>query len=114
MAAAAVQSNGTVAHDTAYGAKLANGFIKEEHTPSAPGQTSEKDMQLVLQSFRLLIADLCQQFNMGHPGGAMGMAAIGVALFKYVMKYAPHQPTWFNRDRFLLSNGESIHFCRLE
>ena len=63
-------------------------------------------MDLVLQSFRLLIADLCQQFNMGHPGGAIGMAAIGVALFKYTMKLAPKQPTWFNRDRFLLSNGK--------
>ena len=29
---------------------------------------SEDDLQLVIQSFRLLIADLCQQFNMGHPG----------------------------------------------
>lgn len=29
---------------------------------------NEADLQLVIQSFRLLIADLCQQFNMGHPG----------------------------------------------
>lgn len=34
------------------------------------------------------------------------MAAIGVALWKYVMRYAPHSPDWFNRDRFVLSNGE--------
>jgi len=34
------------------------------------------------------------------------MAAIGVALWKYVMRYAPHTPTYFNRDRFVLSNGE--------
>lgn len=39
--------------------------------------------------------------------GAIGMAAIGVALWKYVMRYAPHSPDWFNRDRFVLSNGES-------
>ncbi|KAF2117105.1 Transketolase, thiamine diphosphate binding domain-containing protein [Lophiotrema nucula] len=67
-------------------------------------------MQLVLQNFRLLIADLCQQFNMGHPGGAIGMAAMGVALFKYAMRYAPHQPDWFNRDRFVLSNGHTCLF----
>jgi dihydroxyacetone synthase len=36
------------------------------------------------------------------------MAAIGVALWKYVMRYAPHTPTYFNRDRFVLSNGESV------
>lgn len=34
------------------------------------------------------------------------MAAIGIALWKYVMRYAPHTPTYFNRDRFVLSNGE--------
>ena len=34
----------------------------------------------VLGTFRAYIADLCQQFNGGHPGSAMGMAAIGVAL----------------------------------
>ena len=38
----------------------------------------------------------------------MGMAAIGVALWKYVMKYSPSNPSWFNRDRFVLSNG---HCC---
>lgn len=33
------------------------------------------------------------------------MAAIGVALWRYVMRYAPHSPDYFNRDRFVLSNG---------
>lgn len=36
------------------------------------------------------------------------MAAIGVALWKYGMRYAPHTPTYFNRDRFVLSNGEDL------
>lgn len=36
------------------------------------------------------------------------MAAIGVALWKYVMRYAPHTPDYFNRDRFILSNGEYL------
>ena len=42
--------------------------------------------------------------------GAMGMAAIGVALWKYVMRYAPHTPNWINRDRFVLSNGHTCLF----
>ncbi|KAK8105096.1 transketolase [Apiospora kogelbergensis] len=47
-----------------------------------------------------------------HDMGAIGMAAIGVALWKYVMRYAPHNPTYFNRDRFVLSNGKSQrHTC---
>lgn len=37
--------------------------------------------------------------------GAIGMAAIGVSLWKYVMRYAPRTPDFFNRDRFVLSNG---------
>ncbi|OIW31452.1 putative transketolase [Coniochaeta ligniaria NRRL 30616] len=65
---------------------------------------------VVLKTFRLLIADLCQQFGGGHPGGAIGMAAIGVALWKYVMRYAPHTPDFFNRDRFVLSNGHTCLF----
>ena len=64
----------------------------------------------VLKTFRILIADLCQQFGMGHPGGAIGMAAIGVALWKHTMRYAPHTPDWFNRDRFVLSNGHACLF----
>lgn len=38
------------------------------------------------------------------------MAAIGVALWKYVMVYAPHTPEFFNRDRFVLSNGHACLF----
>lgn len=41
---------------------------------------------------------------------AMGMAAIGVALWKYVMKYSPNNPDYFNRDRFVLSNGHTCLF----
>lgn len=63
-----------------------------------------------LKVFRVLIADLVQQYNGGHPGGAMGMAAIGLALWKYVMAYAPNDPLFFNRDRFVLSNGHTCLF----
>ncbi|KAH8899979.1 hypothetical protein GQ53DRAFT_835975 [Thozetella sp. PMI_491] len=76
-------------------------------------QLAEKEKAVhdkVLKTFRLLIADLCQQFNGGHPGGAIGMAAIGVALWKYTMRYAPHSPDFFNRDRFILSNGHTCLF----
>ncbi|ORY72082.1 transketolase [Pseudomassariella vexata] len=72
---------------------------------------AEKDSHdIVLKTFRLLIADLCQQFKGGHPGGSIGMAAIGVALWKYTMRYAPHTPSYFNRDRFVLSNGHTCLF----
>ena len=38
------------------------------------------------------------------------MAAIGVALWKYVMKYSPKNADFFNRDRFVLSNGHACLF----
>ncbi|KAF2438247.1 hypothetical protein P171DRAFT_458856 [Karstenula rhodostoma CBS 690.94] len=57
---------------------------------------------------RLTIA--CTLTPSGHPGGAIGMAVFGVALWKYTMRYAPHSPYWFNRDRFILSNGHTCLF----
>lgn len=50
---------------TAYGEATVNGLLHKESKPSAPSETTKEDMQLVLQSFRVLIADLCQQFGMG-------------------------------------------------
>jgi dihydroxyacetone synthase len=84
-------------------------------TKSAPCHRQDdsqrsQEHDIVLKTFRLLISDLCQQFNGGHPGGAIGMAAIGIALWRYVMSYAPLQPTFFNRDRFVLSNGHTCLF----
>jgi hypothetical protein len=56
-------TNGTTFNSEVAAKKI----IQKEGKPSTPSQTSKDDMQLVLQSFRLLIADLCQQFGMGTP-----------------------------------------------
>ncbi|SPO06982.1 probable transketolase [Cephalotrichum gorgonifer] len=89
---------------------VSNGASKATSSPAQLVKADSNKHDIVLKTFRLLIADLCQQFNGGHPGGAIGMAAIGVALWKYVMRYAPHNPTFFNRDRFVLSNGHTCLF----
>ncbi|KAK4499227.1 hypothetical protein PRZ48_009740 [Zasmidium cellare] len=81
----------------------------QAHVEDIQMEANEKT-KLVLGTFRCLIADLCHQFGCGHPGSAMGMAAIGVALWKYVMKYSPSNPDFFNRDRFVLSNGHACLF----
>ncbi|TDZ18008.1 Dihydroxyacetone synthase [Colletotrichum orbiculare MAFF 240422] len=73
-------------------------------------EAEKKEVDFVLRTFRCLIADLTEQFKGGHPGGAMGMAAIGTALWKYIMKYSPKNPSYFNRDRFVLSNGHTCLF----
>ncbi|KAF8891153.1 Transketolase, thiamine diphosphate binding domain-containing protein [Mucidula mucida] len=46
----------------------------------------------------------------GHPGTVMGAAAIGVALWRFAMRYNPKNPEWFNRDRFVLSAGHACLF----
>lgn len=67
-------------------------------------QPARADEAAVL-AVRNLVFDLCTQNGGGHGGSALGMAAIGVALWKYTMRYNPADPEWFDRDRFVLSNG---------
>ncbi len=54
---------------------------------------------------RVLAIDAVQQANSGHPGMPMGMADIAVALWGGVLRHNPANPGWFDRDRFVLSNG---------
>ncbi|KAK3942517.1 putative dihydroxyacetone synthase [Diplogelasinospora grovesii] len=61
-------------------------------------------------ALRNFIFDMCNQNGGGHGGSAIGMAAIGVALYKYTMRYNPSNPEWFDRDRFVLSNGHTAMF----
>ena len=56
-------------------------------------------------ALRFLSIDAVQKANSGHPGMPMGMAEIATALWKNHLKHNPSNPHWFNRDRFVLSNG---------
>ncbi len=49
--------------------------------------------------------DAVQKANSGHPGMPMGMADVSTILFKYFLKFNPKNPSWLNRDRFVLSAG---------
>lgn len=49
--------------------------------------------------------DAVQQANSGHPGAPMGMADIAEVLWRRHLKHNPADPHWFDRDRFVLSNG---------
>ena len=49
--------------------------------------------------------DAVQKANSGHPGMPMGMADVSTILFKYFLKFNPKNPSWINRDRFVLSAG---------
>ncbi|ANB11658.1 transketolase TKL1 [Sugiyamaella lignohabitans] len=63
--------------------------------------------ELAVKEIRKLVIDCCRQNGSGHGGSAIGMAPLAVALWKYVLIYNPKNPNWFNRDRFILSNGHA-------
>ena len=56
-------------------------------------------------AIRALAMDAVQKANSGHPGAPMGMADIAEVLYNDFMSHNPRNPKWFNRDRFLMSNG---------
>lgn len=58
-----------------------------------------------INALRFLSIDAVQKANSGHPGMPMGMAEIATALWKNHLHHNPLNPHWFNRDRFVLSNG---------
>src|SRR5688500_15208498 len=64
--------------------------------------TSRRDLA---NAIRFLAADAVQTANSGHPGMPMGMADIAEVLWNDYLQHNPANPKWFNRDRFVLSNG---------
>jgi len=58
-------------------------------------------------AIRALSMDAIQQANSGHPGAPMGMADIAEVLWNDYMKHNPTNPAWWDRDRFVLSNGHA-------
>ena len=60
-----------------------------------------------ITTIRTLAMDAVQQANSGHPGAPMGMASLGYLLWTRHLAHNPGNPAWFNRDRFILSNGHA-------
>ncbi len=56
-------------------------------------------------AIRALSMDAVQKANSGHPGMPMGMADIAEVLWNDFLKHNPENPDWYDRDRFVLSNG---------
>ncbi len=63
------------------------------------------NQQDLANAIRALSMDAVQAAKCGHPGMPMGMADIAQVLWKKHLKYNPNNPEWFDRDRFVLSNG---------
>eukprot|EP01040_Poterioochromonas_malhamensis_P009495 gene9495-10311_t len=78
--------------------------------PRSVTTLTAEDENLLVNTIRILSADMVEKANSGHPGAPMGCAPIAHALFGSIMNYSPKDHKWFNRDRFVLSNG---HACAL-
>ncbi len=61
--------------------------------------------QLCINSIRFLAIDAVEKAKSGHPGLPMGAAPMAFTLWDKFMKFNPKNPTWLNRDRFVLSAG---------
>src|SRR5205085_1427925 len=68
--------------------------------------TNELDL-LAINTVRTLAMDAVQQAESGHPGTPMALAPLAYVLFTRAMRHDPADPTWPNRDRFVLSAGHA-------
>ena len=63
--------------------------------------------QSAVTTIRTLAIDTVQAANSGHPGAPMGCAPMAHTIWSRHLRHAPATPGWFNRDRFVLSNGHA-------
>jgi transketolase len=61
--------------------------------------------ELSINTIRFLAVDMVQKANSGHPGLPMGAAPMAYAVWNRFLRFNPHNPNWFDRDRFVLSAG---------
>ena len=64
-------------------------------------------MSQLANAIRFLSADAVQKANSGHPGAPMGMAEMAEVLWTKFLRHNPVNPKFYNRDRFVLSNGHA-------
>lgn len=66
---------------------------------------TEEAMRAMALSIRSLTIDAIERANSGHPGLPLGAAELAACLYGTILKHNPANPSWFNRDRFVLSAG---------
>src|SRR5207237_3867009 len=77
------------------------------HAPAKPAAEFTNLDALAINTIRTLAMDAVQKANSGHPGAPMGLAPVAYTLWNRYLSYDPADPTWPNRDRFVLSNGHA-------
>jgi transketolase len=82
---------------------------KTATAPAAKGAlTSDEHLEtLCINTIRTLAMDAVQKADTGHPGTPMALAPLAYVLWTKFLRFNPANPEWFNRDRFILSNGHA-------
>ena len=81
----------------------------------APPAVSQEVVDKSINAIRFLAIDGVEKANSGHPGLPMGCAPMTYVMWNETMKHSPSNPTWFDRDRFVLSagHGSMLHYAML-
>lgn len=81
----------------------------EEVSPSIEGRAGElrEKLEAIAKEMRLDIVRMIGLAGSGHPGGSLSCVEILVSLYFYKMRHRPDDPTWPERDRFVLSKGHA-------
>jgi transketolase len=83
-------------------------------------QQSERDIKNLVEQARVIrkhVIEMVYNAGSGHPGGSLSAADIMVALYFEVLNHRPEEPTWPDRDRFVLSKGHAapaLYACLAE
>lgn len=70
-------------------------------------KTTNEQLKLAADTVRCLCADMVEKANSGHPGAAMGLADLAVALYLRHLRVDPSDTAWKNRDRLVFSGGHA-------
>lgn len=86
------------------------GGVEADKTPPrrAEAMPREHSMdELCINTIRTLSIDAVQEADSGHPGAPMALAPLVFTIWQRFLRFDPQDPTWPNRDRFVLSNGHA-------
>ena len=75
--------------------------------PRRAGELNSAFDRLCINTIRTLAIDAVQAAKSGHPGTPMALAPVAYTLWQDFLRFDPDDPTWPNRDRFVLSNGHA-------
>ncbi len=98
-------TSGTGAAPLAPGAGTASAATGSRGADAGPETRDDELDQLAIHTIRFLAVDAVEKAKSGHPGLPMGLADAAYVLWTRFLRYQPQDPTWPDRDRFVLSAG---------